>query len=275
MSDIPLSQEEIARQVRQHTDSLRAAGIDWLPNGPAIVTMATPAPDLTSEPEPIKSLPLVTESLQTIQASLLTADSGDGLSPEQRRAALVDLTRKVAQCTRCAGLASTRTQTVFGVGPLDPDLCFIGEAPGADEDRQGEPFVGAAGQLLNRIIEACGMKREEVFICNIIRCRPPGNRQPQPDEAANCKEYLEKTLELVQPKYICALGATALKYLTGTNLSVSKLRGRFLDYNGIPVMVTYHPAYLLPSRNPAAKRDVWEDMKRLLTKMGKPIPGAK
>jgi DNA polymerase len=275
MSDIPLSQEEIARQVRQHTDSLRAAGIDWLPNGPAVVAMATSSPDPTSEPERVKSLPLVTESLPPIQASLLTSDSGDGLSPEQRREALTALARKVAQCTRCAGLASTRTQTVFGVGPLDPDLCFIGEAPGADEDRQGEPFVGAAGQLLNRIIEACGMKREDVYICNIIRCRPPGNRQPLPDEAANCKEYLEKTLELVRPKYICALGATALKYLTGTNLSVSRLRGRFLDYNGIPVMVTYHPAYLLPSRNPAAKRDVWEDMKRLLIKMGKPIPGAK
>jgi uracil-DNA glycosylase family 4 len=273
MSEIP--QEELTRQVRQHTDSLRAAGIDWLPKGPAIVAMARPTPEPASAAELVKSLPVVTESVPAAQTSLLTADPGDGLSPEQRREALAALARQVAQCTRCAGLAATRTQTVFGVGPLDPDLCFIGEAPGADEDRQGEPFVGAAGQLLNRIIEACGMKREEVFICNIIRCRPPGNRQPLPDEAANCKEYLERTLELVRPKYICALGATAVKYLTGTNLGISKLRGRFLDYNGIPVMATYHPAYLLPSRNPAAKRDVWEDMKRLLVKMGKPIPGSK
>jgi DNA polymerase len=194
---------------------------------------------------------------------------------EERRRALEALAQRVAVCTRCPALASTRTQTVFGVGPLDPDLCFVGEAPGADEDRQGEPFVGAAGQLLDRIIAACGMKRQEVFICNILRCRPPGNRQPLPDEADHCREYLEATLELVRPKYICALGATAAKYLLGTASSISRLRGRFLDYRGIPVMCTYHPAYLLPSRSPEKKRDVWEDMKRLLARMGRPIPGAK
>jgi DNA polymerase len=193
-----------------------------------------------------------------------------GLTLEQRRQELKLCADKVAQCTRCSELASTRTQTVFGVGRFDPEICFIGEAPGADEDRQGEPFVGAAGQLLNRIITACGMKREDVYICNILRCRPPGNRLPLAPEAANCREYLERTLELIRPKYICCLGACAAQNLLGTTQSIGKMRGRFLDYQGIPVIATYHPAYLL--RNPAAKKDVWEDMKKLLARMGRPIP---
>jgi DNA polymerase len=190
---------------------------------------------------------------------------------EQRRQELAALAQQVAACTRCPQLASTRTQTVFGVGPLDPDLCFVGEAPGADEDRIGEPFVGAAGQLLTRIIAACGMKREEVYICNILRCRPPGNRTPTPEEANNCKEYLERTLDLVRPKFLCALGGTAVTHLLGTTVGISRLRGRFLEYRGIPVMCTFHPSYLL--RSPEKKKEVWEDMKTLLTRMGRPIPG--
>jgi len=166
-------------------------------------------------------------------------------------------------------LPQPRTQTVFGVGKLDAELCFVGEAPGADEDAQGEPFVGAAGQLLNRIIVACGMKREEVYICNIIKCRPPGNRTPLPDEAANCREYLEKQLELLRPKFICALGACAAQNLLDTKVSVGKLRGQFLDFRGIPVICTYHPAYLL--RSPDKKKDVWEDMKKLMERMGRPV----
>jgi DNA polymerase len=154
---------------------------------------------------------------------------------------------------------------------MAPELCFIGEAPGADEDAQGEPFVGPAGQLLNRIITACGMKREEVYICNILRCRPPGNRTPLPNEAANCREYLDCTLDLIRPKFICCLGACAAQNLLDTTTSATRLRGRFHDYQGMPVLVTYHPSYLL--RNPAAKRDVWEDMKMLLARMGRPVPG--
>jgi DNA polymerase len=194
------------------------------------------------------------------------------LTREQRRQALDVLAETVSHCTRCPSLAATRTQTVFGVGPLDVELCFVGEAPGADEDAQGEPFVGAAGQLLNRIIAACGLKREEVFICNILKCRPPGNRTPQADEAANCREYLDKQLELVKPKFICALGGTAAKHLLGTDRSLGQLRRQFHNYRGIPVLCTYHPAFLLPHRSPEKKRDVWEDMKMLLAKMGRPIP---
>jgi DNA polymerase len=194
-----------------------------------------------------------------------------GLTLEERRQAMEVLCNEVAQCRRCAQLAATRRHTVFGVGKIEPELCFIGEAPGADEDAQGEPFVGAAGQLLNRIIAACGMKREEVYICNIIKCRPPGNRTPLPDEAANCREYLEKQLELVRPKFICALGACAAQNLLNTKASIGSMRGKFQQYRGIPVLCTYHPAYLL--RNPASKRDVWEDMKKLMARMGRPIPG--
>jgi DNA polymerase len=252
---------DVGRQVRQHLDSLRAAGVEWLPRA------AGAEPGEEDAPAAVPAAP-------TREGSLFDAPPAEAAAvapPEQRRRELEMLAQRVAGCTRCAELAATRTQTVFGVGRIDPELCFVGEAPGGQEDATGEPFVGPAGQLLNRILAACGMKREEVYICNIIRCRPPGNRQPLPNEAANCREYLERQLELVRPKFLCALGTVAVKYLLGTNVGIMKLRGRFLDYRGTPVMCTFHPSYLL--RNPAAKRDVWEDMKALLTRMGKPVPG--
>ena len=184
----------------------------------------------------------------------------------QREEKLRILAARVAQCTRCAELATTRTQTVFGVGNPEARIMFIGEAPGADEDRQGEPFVGAAGQLLNRILEACQIKRTEVYICNILRCRPPGNRTPAPEEAANCREYLDGQIEIVDPDYIVCLGSVAAKNLLGSMESIGKLRGRFFNYGRAKVVCTYHPAYLL--RNPAAKKDVWADMKFLMRELG-------
>lgn len=159
-----------------------------------------------------------------------------------------------------------RTQTVFGVGSPAARLCFLGEAPGADEDRQGEPFVGKAGQLLTRIIEACTLSRSQVYILNVLKCRPPGNRNPLPDEVANCREYLDGQLELIRPEFICCLGAVAAQTLLETTTPISQMRGRMFDYLGIKVMCTYHPAYLL--RNPAAKRQVWDDMKWLMAQMG-------
>jgi DNA polymerase len=262
------SAEAMARQARLHLDSLRAAGVEWLPDALPPEPEEPPAAETTAGS--VASLPVV-----PAQGNLWggPAAVGPSLSREERLHALASLRERVAKCNRCTVLAARRTQTVFGVGPLDPELCFVGEAPGADEDRQGEPFVGAAGQLLNRIIAACGMKREEVFICNILRCRPPENRLPLPDEAANCREFLEETLALVRPKFLCCLGACAAQNLLQTQLSVGRLRNRFHDYNGITVTVTYHPAYLL--RNPVAKKDVWEDMKKLLARMGKPVPGGK
>jgi len=265
--------EELARVLEGHLDSLRASGVSWLPQQTDLQPPPRPEP---SAPPPAVSLPVV-QTPAAQQAGLLfdTAPPADALTPEQRRVELAELAQRVAQCVRCRSLVVSRTQTVFGVGPLDPLLCFVGEAPGAEEDALGEPFVGAAGQLLNRIIAACGMKREEVFICNILRCRPPGNRTPTPEEASNCREYLERTLELVRPRFLCALGACAAQNLLGTTLSIGKLRGRFLDFKGIPVLCTYHPAYLLPTRSPEKKKEVWEDMKRLLIRMGRPVPQAK
>jgi DNA polymerase len=176
------------------------------------------------------------------------------------------LQQEVAACTRCEELARTRTQTVFGTGHSDARLCFIGEAPGADEDRLGEPFVGRAGQLLTKIIEACRMRREDVYILNMIKCRPPGNRTPLPNEVANCRGYLERQLALVCPEYICCLGAVAAQNLLDTTVSIGKLRGKVHTCRGAKVVCTYHPAYLL--RNPAAKKDTWDDMKLLMREMG-------
>ncbi len=263
------SEADWARQARQHLDSMRQAGIEWLPKGKPLKgrPAASPAPT-ASDPAPSLFAELA-EPAPAAGAALPNA--GENLPLPQRRQELALLAEKVAGCTRCQELAATRTQTVFADGEPGAELCFIGEAPGADEDAQGVPFVGAAGQLLNRIIAACGMKREEVYICNVIKCRPPGNRTPYPYEAANCREYLERQLELVRPKFICCLGGTAAQHLLGTTASLGKLRGRFHDYKGIPVMCTYHPAYLLPHRNPAKKKDVWEDMKMLMARMGRPV----
>ena len=192
--------------------------------------------------------------------------AGPELSLEERRESLQALSLEVAACTRCAELVAYRTQTVFGVGNPQTRLCFFGEAPGADEDRLGEPFVGRAGQLLDKIIEACGMRREDVYIMNILRCRPPGNRNPLPAEAANCREYLDRQLDVIQAEFICCLGAVAAQNLLETTLSIGRLRGRFHDLDGIKVMCTYHPAYLL--RNPAAKKPTWEDIQFLMAEMG-------
>ena len=188
------------------------------------------------------------------------------LPRDERVSQLAVLAERVAACVRCQELASTRKQTVFGVGDPAAKIMFIGEAPGADEDAQGEPFVGRAGQLLNDIINACRMKREDIYICNVLRCRPPGNRLPSPEEAGNCREYLDGQIALVNPEYIVCWGTTAAKNLLASESTIGKLRGQFFQYGRAKVLCTYHPSYLL--RNPAAKKDVWEDMKLLFRDMG-------
>jgi DNA polymerase len=277
MSDTP-QPDDPREPLRQHLESLRSAGIEWLPREAGFVPPELTAPEPEPEPTPerpaVVALPVV-PSATTAQTSLFAQPGAEQAAipetVEGRLAELAELARRVADCVRCKELAEKRTQTVFGVGPLDPDLCFLGEAPGADEDAQGEPFVGAAGQLLNRIIIASGMRREDVFICNVLRCRPPGNRQPTLLEAENCREYLDRTLELVKPKVICALGATAVRNLLGIEQGITRLRGKWLKYRDFPVMPTFHPAYLL--RTPAGKKDVWEDMKAILARLGRPVPG--
>ncbi len=180
---------------------------------------------------------------------------------KQQEIALLDWTelqQRVAQCTAC-GLHGTRTQTVFGVGNINAQWMVIGEAPGADEDRQGEPFVGRAGKLLNEMLRAIGLQREEVYIANVLKCRPPNNRDPQPGEVEQCESYLRRQVELVQPKLILAVGRIAAQNLLRTDITIGKLRGRQFSYGGIPLVVTYHPAYLL--RSPAEKRKAWDDLR--------------
>ncbi|MFH1846965.1 MAG: uracil-DNA glycosylase [Candidatus Omnitrophota bacterium] len=179
---------------------------------------------------------------------------------------------EVEKCQRCV-LAKTRTNVVFGEGSIEADLMFIGEAPVAQEDRQARPFVGEAGQLLTKIIESIGLKREEVFIANILKCRPPGNRNPLPGEIAECSGYLYKQIKLIRPKVICGLGKFASQTLLKSDVPISRLRGKFYDYNGIKLMPTYHPAYLL--RNPSGKKEVWKDMKMIAKELGLEIPKRK
>ena len=185
---------------------------------------------------------------------------------QQKHDALCSLAAIVAKCRRCTELATTRKQTVFGVGDPNARIMFIGEAPGADEDARGEPFVGEAGQLLNKIITACKMTREEIYICNVLRCRPPGNRNPLPQEASNCREFLDAQIKIVQPEYIICWGAVAAQNLLNETRAVGKLRRQFFTYNGAKVLCTYHPSYLL--RNASAKKEVWEDMKFFMQDLG-------
>ncbi len=173
---------------------------------------------------------------------------------------LKQVREEIGECTRCK-LHQGRNKLVFGAGNPKADLVFVGEAPGRDEDLKGEPFVGRAGKLLTGIIEAIGLTRSDVYICNVVKCRPPQNRNPEPDEIETCEPFLKAQLEAIRPTVICALGKFAVQTLLRVETPISKLRGEFTEYNGMTLMPTYHPAYLL--RNPSAKKDVWDDMKKV------------
>jgi DNA polymerase len=224
---------------------------------------ATPTAAPLSQPSRVKETkpPTIAPAPQysTWQLPLLTLD--------QREQNFAELRKRVAACMKCNELVNYRTQTVLGDGTLQPKVCFFGEAPGADEDKQGVPFVGKAGQLLDKIIEATTLKRpDDVYILNSLRCRPPSNRTPTPEEVENCRPFFELQLEVLQPKYIVCLGAVAVRAILQRSESVGMLRGKFHAYRGAKVLVTYHPAYLL--RNPDAKKLVWEDMQLLMAEMG-------
>jgi len=209
-------------------------------------------------------------SCETLERLVSRSASREVPRPENEDAGeMKRLEADAKKCVKCAELSRCRHSVVFGVGNVRAELMFIGEAPGADEDAQGEPFVGRAGQLLAKIIEAMGYTRNEVYITNIIKCRPPQNRTPLPDEVANCLPYVLRQIELIQPKVIVALGATALRALLDVQLGITKMRGHWYTFRDIPIMPTFHPAYLL--RNPAAKREVWDDMKTVLDKLGRTV----
>ncbi len=194
-----------------------------------------------------------------------------------KQARLDAISDEVRRCCKC-GLGKSRTNAVPGEGNPDARIVFVGEAPGADEDAQGRPFVGRAGQLLDKIINAMGMKRSDVFICNILKCRPPENRDPRPDEVANCLPLLQRQLEIIEPEIIVALGAHAARTLLDNTKSIGQLRGRFQEYYpglgkpAIKLMATYHPAFLLRSYSPENRRRVWEDMKKVLAELNLPVP---
>lgn len=194
-----------------------------------------------------------------------------------KAALLAPIQARVAVCVKCPHLAASRTQTVFGVGNPDAELMFIGEAPGADEDARGEPFVGRAGQLLTKIIAAMGFLRADVYIANVLKCRPDmprgssGNRPPTPVEMQTCLPYLAEQIAIIQPKVLVALGATAVEGLLGTRSTMREMRGKWHSHQETPLMITYHPSYLLRNQAPSEKRKVWEDMLQVLERIGRPI----
>jgi uracil-DNA glycosylase family 4 len=271
----------LTEALRAHAEWQQACGALALPRGegvegsrgrgveaeqaPPVAARAAPAPIAAATPVAV-----------ALQEALPTPPLGPSAPPPllttpERHQRLTVLAETVRGCTRCV-LHSERKQTVFARGNGSSGLCFIGEGPGADEDAQGFPFVGAAGQLLDRMIAAMGIERDDVYVCNIVKCRPPKNRTPEPEEMNACMPYLTEQLSLVEPQVIVALGKTAVQGLFGTAEGITRIRGRWRLYQQrIAVMPTFHPAYLL--RNPAAKREVWADLQLVLKHMGRSVPG--
>jgi uracil-DNA glycosylase len=288
-----LSADALHRILTQRLESLARAGVQQIGRVPPLAQAPLPVgeggpgtaakrwspgegpPPLPTPRSPEPPMPRTARPLPIAPAaSLLRQPYPPPLASGADRQAALEAGRcQVAECTLCPVLVRNRSKTVYGVGTPTPRVVFFGEAPGADEDRQGEPFVGRAGQLLTKIIEACGWQRSHVYIMNTLKCRPPDNRTPEPDEVANCRPFWERQLEILQPEFIVCAGAVAAQALLETTESVGKLRGRFHKYRGSTVLVTYHPSYLL--RNPDAKKYVWDDMKKLLAEMGLPVPGAR
>jgi DNA polymerase len=237
-----------------YLEELRESGVEGLPaDTSSVLRPVTPA----AAPKGVETDPAL--------AQPSAAEAAHHESLEQVR-------KNLGDCKRCK-LGSTRKNLVFGVGNPKARLVFVGEGPGADEDQKGEPFVGDAGRMLNRIITAMGIKREDVYICNVVKCRPPGNRNPEPDEIGACAPFLLRQLRAVRPEVIVALGKFASQTLLETKEPISKLRGRFRDFHGIPLMPTYHPSYLLRTGgNSESFWDVWEDMTQVLQLLKLPVP---
>ncbi|WP_437187726.1 uracil-DNA glycosylase [Planctomicrobium sp. SH668] len=273
---------DLIRAARQILKDLQYAGLTHLPHielPPRVakenLSDRTQERPPQQENRPVRSFqaPVRRESapqpIAPVHAAALNVEKNlDTLAVRETK--LAQLQACVAGCTKCPTLARTRTQTVFGVGDALARIMFIGEAPGADEDKTGEPFVGKAGQLLTKIIEACGWTRSEIYICNILRCRPPENRLPTETEANHCREYLDGQIAIVDPDYIICWGSCASQNLLRTKDSIGKMRQKFYQYGRARVLCTYHPSYLL--RNPAARKPVWEDMKFFMAEIGHTPP---
>jgi uracil-DNA glycosylase family 4 len=264
------------RHVAVTPETLRALAQPVKISAPAAKAPAAPAPT----PVPAKIPTPVTSPVETPVAAKILSEA-TAMPPKQstknKSAAMADLRERALACIKCPHLASSRKNVVFGVGSIDAQLMFVGEAPGADEDEQGEPFVGKAGQLLTKIIQATGLSRADVYIANILKCRPDtpgqtaGNRKPKSEEMETCIPYLHEQIDLIRPKVLVALGATAVEGLLGKTVGITKLRGNWQTYRGTPLMPTYHPAYLLRNQAMSQKRIVWEDMLQVMEKLEMPI----
>jgi uracil-DNA glycosylase len=245
--------------IRDYVEQLREEGMEGLP---------APAPRAVPAGPPSASAPASTPSL-TVSAPL-AAELFSKYPGLEKSSTLDELSAFIGDCQRCK-LAPRRTNLVFGVGNPNAQLMFVGEAPGADEDARGEPFVGRAGQLLTDIIErGMGIRRADVYICNVIKCRPPDNRNPEPDEVASCEPFLFRQIDIIRPRAIVGLGTFAVQAVLKVKTPISRLRGNWQDFRGIRFMPTFHPAYLL--RNPADKRLVWADIQEVMKFLGMPIP---
>lgn len=272
-----------------HIEQLKEQGVRHLPVSPETLAalqsapatagrtlvpppaVGAPAPARTIAPAPPS--PVLRPTPPSVPA-VAPAAPKPALDPQAKATAMQCLRERALACVKCPNLAGSRTNVVFGVGDINAHLMFVGEAPGADEDQQGEPFVGAAGQLLTRIIQTMGLSRETVYIGNILKCRPDtpgqtsGNRKPTPEEMAACLPYLHEQIDLIQPRVLVALGGTAVEGLLGNTGGITQLRGKWQTYRGIPLMPTFHPSYLLHNQALAEKRKVWEDMLAVMTHLG-------
>jgi DNA polymerase len=302
MSRMPSAYEQLLDAAIQHLEALKARGVHFVqvspetlralaaesrPAAAARTAPAPPAPKASNRSKRPSAPPAAETSAPAsppVEAALSLELPGVGeapapappLSPEAKAAAFAALRERALQCVKCPHLAASRKNVVFGVGNIHAELMFIGEAPGADEDEQGEPFVGKAGQLLTKIIEAMGLKRSDVYIGNVLKCRPDtpgqpaGNRKPTAEEMKTCLPYLQEQIDLIRPRVLVALGGTAMEGLLGKS-GITRLRGQWHSYRGIPLMPTYHPAYLLRNQSLSEKRKVWEDMLQVMEKLGLPI----
>jgi DNA polymerase len=248
---LPSERTELIGALREYLEELQDTGVDWLDLPPAR-TVPLKSGYLPSAPD--------TRAEQTVEPHGALSES------------LEEIRKELGECRRCK-LCEGRKNIVFGVGNPKARIVFVGEAPGRDEDLQGEPFVGEAGQLLNRIITRMGLKREDVYICNVLKCRPPGNRNPESEEIELCAPFMLRQVKSIAPDVVVALGTFAAQTLLGTKAPISKLRSRFYDYHGIPLMPTFHPSFLLHNKNDKTKFwEVWDDMVQVLRKLDLPVP---
>ncbi|GAO04522.1 DNA polymerase [Anaeromyxobacter sp. PSR-1] len=271
---------EVAAELARHLRWLEAAGVREVPRPslpvepPAAVAHARPAGRAAEGSAPVGAAPVThpPPGQHTPPAGTREAPSRPSAAAEKGcgSEALVQVRDALGDCRRCK-LAGGRTTLVFGVGNPQAELVFVGEGPGADEDREGEPFVGKAGQLLTKMIQAMGYQREQVYIANVVKCRPPGNRNPEPDEIEACEPFLRAQLAAIRPRVVVALGKFAAQTLLRDTTPITRLRGRWREYEGIRLMPTFHPAYLL--RSPEEKKKAWEDLQLVMKELGKPPPG--